>query len=206
MVVDQPSQVVYTDWAGNYGLRMSVDGQRQQYKLRFRREGYREQDLAISGSEFAGRDEIQLDARLREIRLLAAVAGKVIDSQAMGVAGETVYLSGPGEYRAVTTSAGEFYMPQVEAEANYELWIRPRGPFLDRSQNVRVGAAGLRTNMVLESLEYGTLSGQMKDTNSQPLPHFSMWLRSSSALGSSPCWLPATTPAIIWPTTCRQDG
>jgi len=173
----QTDKAVLTDFDGSYALEMNAAGRGRDHEVRFVLAGYREQALSLPASRVAG-SEIRLDARLEPITSLATVSGRVTTRDGVPVSGERVSLRGEGSYHAVTNAAGEFSIPEVEAEANYRLSIRPRGPYRDHQERVWVGANGLEAKVVLEPLDYGTLSGQMMDMLGNPVPHFSLWLET----------------------------
>ncbi|HEY5651804.1 MAG TPA: carboxypeptidase-like regulatory domain-containing protein, partial [Acidimicrobiia bacterium] len=179
----RPDEMVATDYAGRYVLEMSVAGRGRDYELRFSRDGYRRQALSLPASRVVGRDEVRLDARMEPVHSLATVAGRVRSSDGAPVSGETVLLLGsaPGStsHHALTDEAGEFLIPEVVADTAYRLSIRPRAPYRDHLERVRVGVEGLDLNVVLEPLGYGTVSGQMMDVLGDPVPHFSLWLQST---------------------------
>jgi protocatechuate 3,4-dioxygenase beta subunit len=174
----QPDKAVVTDYAGHYVLEMSVAGRGRNHELRFALAGYHERALSLPVSRMPG-DEIQLDARLEPINSLATVAGWVSASDGGPVSGETVLLLGETRYHALTNAVGEFLIPEVVADAAYRLSIRPGPPYRDHEERVRVGATGLHKNVVLEPLDYGTLSGRMIDLLGNPVPHFNLWLHTT---------------------------
>jgi hypothetical protein len=101
------------------------------------------------------------------------------------VAGETVQLISPSRkrrYSAVTDGRGRFSASGVEVASDYQVSVRPRGPYRDyRETGVAVSADGVRLAIVLEPLSHGTLSGRMVDLDGHPVARFGLWLRSESA-------------------------
>jgi protocatechuate 3,4-dioxygenase beta subunit len=175
-----------TEQNGDYTLEISVAGLGRTYTLEFELEGYRQQTRTLLDDQISGRSQVQVDARLQPITRWATVAGKVSDSDGLPISGETVSLVGPGIHQTVTDDRGQFSIPEVGADAEYEISVRPRGPYEDYSEEVRVSAEGLTVGIVLESLRYGSLSGRMIDLNGNPVPHFSLWLRSGNGSAQQP--------------------
>jgi protocatechuate 3,4-dioxygenase beta subunit len=184
----RPSAATDTDQKGRYRVEIPVAAQGRAYTLRFELEDYRERTLTIADNQVLGRSRVRLDARLELLESLVVVGGRVSTQEGAPLPGETVYLRGKQHYQAVTNEAGEFSIPEVESQTTYRLSIRPRGPYRDHSERVEVSAEGLEVSVVLDSepLEYGSLSGRMIDLSGKPLPHFSLWLRSSNGSAQQP--------------------
>jgi hypothetical protein len=181
--VGRVSEPFYSDQAGFYQVQLPVSGQRQVYTLWFSKEGYTRGDVTLYRREITGSAGVLRDVQLKRVESVADVTGRLIGRDGAAVPAENIYLVGENRYQGVSTESGDFYIPDVEAETSYKLWVRPRAAYKDYSETVRVSASGLRTDVVLEPLDYGSLSGEMKDAQGNPLPYFSMWLRSRSAVG-----------------------
>jgi hypothetical protein len=151
------------------------------YKIRFELEGYRNQEVILGDKELLGREEFRLDVDLERIPAWSTVTGTVKDQRGLPVSGELVYLAGAAKYQAVTTEAGEFSMPEVEAGTDYRLSMRPRTLYQDYAKKVWVGSEGLTVQIELAPLNFGNLSGRILDPDGNSIPHFSMWLRNADA-------------------------
>jgi hypothetical protein len=175
------AQAALTDQTGRYELQLAVSGLGRPYKIRFELEGYRNQEVMLANTELLGRDEFRLDVDLERIPAWSTVIGSVTNQRGLPVRGELVYLSGAANYQAVTTEAGEFSMPEVEAGTDYRLSMRPRTLYQDYAKKVWVGSEGLTVQIELAPFNFGNLSGRILDPDGNPVPHFSMWLRNASA-------------------------
>lgn len=177
----------YTDETGNYGLSVVVSGRRQSYQLRFMREGYREQRLMLPDTDVRNGGDIRLDVRMDPINALGTVTGTVTGPDGAAVAVAPIQLLSASLqrlYQTVSDSAGSFVFPAVELAADYRLWVRPNGRYKDYiREGLEVTAQGLNLAVVLEALQDGSLAGWMVDAQGNPVPQFSLWLRSSSVTG-----------------------
>jgi hypothetical protein len=186
--VDRSAVAATTDQDGRYRLQLPSGGRGRTCKLAFELEGYGGRILSLENSALVGRSEIRLDARLEPLESLVVVEGKVSNPAGVPVPGETVFLVGKQHYQAATDETGRFSITEVDAHATYQLWISPNGPYQKVKKQVQVGAEGLKVDVVLESerSEYSSLSGRMIDVGGNPVPHFSLWLRSSNNSARKP--------------------
>ncbi|MDH3673516.1 MAG: carboxypeptidase-like regulatory domain-containing protein [Gammaproteobacteria bacterium] len=185
---------VTTGQEGQYQLQLTLATTRGNYLVRFQHAGYREQRVPVRQADWVGQDTIRVDASLAPVETIAVVAGTVKSSTTgLPLAGEVVQLYSPRlkhRYRTATDQAGTFLMRDVETGQDYRLLIRPKGEYQDYDQrNLRVTAAGLRLDLVLEALSVGRLTGHMVDVDGNPIPRFSLLLRSGTATSQ---WLRVT--------------
>ncbi len=177
----QHSRTTSTNQSGDYELQLTITGQGLMYQLQFELEGYRKSTLNLQAAELFERNEIRLDTVLEKAAALATVAGSVSDKRGTPLGGERIYLSGPTNYRATTDQAGEFAIPNVEANGTYQLSVHSRGPYRKYVQKIRVSPKGLDVNIQLEALDYASLSGSMVDPSGNPIANFSLRIYSTTA-------------------------
>jgi hypothetical protein len=127
----------------------------------------------------------------------AMVSGSVKDADGLPAAGEIVRLHSANlkrNYRAVADQGGEFEFDGVEPADDYQLWVRPIGPYRDYVQaNIAVTAGYLRRDIALENLERGyRLSGRLLDPSGRPVPNLTLTVRSKAAMAQI---LPVTSNA-----------
>ncbi|MDH3990008.1 MAG: carboxypeptidase-like regulatory domain-containing protein, partial [Gammaproteobacteria bacterium] len=127
----------------------------------------------------------------------AMVSGSVKDADGLPAAGEIVRLHSANlkrNYRAVADQGGEFEFDGVEPADDYQLWVRPIGPYRDYVQaNIAVTAGYLRRDIALENLERGyRLSGRLLDPSGRPVPNLTLTVRSKAAAAQT---LPVTSNA-----------
>jgi hypothetical protein len=95
-------------------------------------------------------------------------------------------------YRAVTDGAGRFTLAEVEAGADYRLWVRPQSGFKDGVlENVLVDAGVQPLEVQLTPIGVATLTGRMVTPDGATVPGFTMLL--TTAYGSGPRSLPVTS-------------
>lgn len=181
----QQSPPVRSGKEGDYSIQLALSRPDRVYTLRFGLENYRNFRLNISGEEaFSATGELEVDVELEPIGETAPVEGVLIATDnGDGIAGETVYLHSPSinaRYIAVSGEDGRFFFPDVQVTEDYRLWIYPRGFFTDHTRYpVKVPRSGLELRIELDPLEVGRLSGRMVDGEGNPLPGFTIWLRST---------------------------
>jgi hypothetical protein len=171
-----------SDAAGHYQLDLVVKDENP--SLRFRKEGYRDQQLSLAASQLQ-RSTVHLDVLMEPLEREARVAGALKAPGGAPVAGATVMLSSGQRRRTFRTGSdleGMFVFPKVEVGSDYRLWIRPKVGFADHlREGVTVTERGLELNVVLERQQSGSIAARLLDSDGAPLAGFSMWLRSAQA-------------------------
>ncbi len=124
------------------------------------------------------------------------IFGDLRDQQGVPLAGERVHLQSQLQnthYQAVSGPDGSFSFSEVSASSDYRLRVRPKGRYTDYSwKPVDLNADTPPLAVVLEALSAGRLTGRMVDAEGNPVPQFSLWLRSAQARGK---WLKVTGDA-----------
>jgi hypothetical protein len=171
---------------GGYELRLTLPGTSRKVFIRFEREGYHTQQLEIGEADWSGGVSLPRDVAMEPVEALAVVTGNVQNVYGQPVAGESVHLYSPDRkksYQAVTDQEGEFTIPRVQAAESYQFWMKPKGPYRDYiTEEFQVTGEGLRLEVALEPLDLGSrLSGQMVDADGNPIPYFTLLLRSQDA-------------------------
>jgi len=180
---------VLSDASGRYRLDLHLLNAQSIVVLGCVKEGYREGRVSLRLEEIGSAESWELDLVLDELGARGVVRGVVSDPNRAPVAGETVHIQSPSltlRYEAVTDPSGRFSIPDVQVASDYRLSIYPRRGFADYSQTpIDVSEAGLDLEIVLEGLAQGTLGGVMVDPAGARVPHFTLWVKSLKALGSS---------------------
>jgi 5-hydroxyisourate hydrolase-like protein (transthyretin family) len=185
-VVGQPVEAAPTDSNGRYELELEVVGGKRAYTLRFVREGYRESRMPVDSLESARQSEIRVDAEMEPVRELVDVSGAVLSRDGKPVPDQSVQIyseSARQRYTAVSRQDGKFWLEDVEASSDYLLTVYPEEKWRDyKRYGVEIALGGADLEVVLEPLALGRLSGQMVDSEGQPVPRFSLWLRNPGAV------------------------
>lgn len=186
--VGQIGQQSVTGEDGRYSLEFSVTGWGL-YSVHFSLAGYRDASLNIPGAHLQDVSEWKLDAELEPVGLTVAVSGTITAADGTPLAGETVYLrssSRAANLKAVSNEGGQILFPELEVAEDYRLWVYPKGNFKDFALSpLAVPKAGLEVSVVLEPLKFGRVRGVMIDPGGNPVPRFSLWARSRSAVGKT---------------------
>ena len=186
LAIGQSDAAVYTDGEGFYELDLEVSGNKPAYTLRFVREGYREKRSVLETQNIVRSGQVRVDTELEPVRELVEVSGTVYNKKGLPVPGESVQLYSEDarqRYTAISDRKGEIWYAEVETSSDYSLSVHPTDSYQDFfARNVEIGLAGADLEVVLEPLDYGRLSGQMVDSNGQPVPGFSLWLRNPDAV------------------------
>lgn len=198
MVKGVPEGAV-SDTEGVFEFTVDLQGDSRSFPVRFQREGYREIRHHFSESNWGQGDNSAFMIKMEPIYETVMVSGSLKDTAGTQVVGETVRLYSPGlkrNYRALSDEAGEYLFAKVEVANDYQLWVRPTGPYRDfTEQNLVLGEGSLRREIELESLQRGyRLSGRILDQDRRPVPDFTLTLRSKAATGQ------------ILPVTSDNDG
>lgn len=176
--------------AGEYQLDVNWLGHDVVYTVLFQKKGYRQQRIRISPADLDRLPgEFQLDVSMESIEQLATVAGRLTDTEGNPVGGETIHLLTPRMrtwYQVQSDASGYFLFEDVEPGMDHRLQIRPASGYKNKDISpLLVPGDGLSLDIVLERLYAGKLSGWMIDLDGQPIPRFSLTLRSNTATARS---------------------
>ncbi len=179
-----------SDANGGFEFAVALQGETRSFPVRFQLEGYREQRYQVSDADWAEDGSLALAVAMEPVYEFSTVSGSLKDTAGVQVAGETVRLYSPSlkrNYRAVSDAGGEFLFSEVEVVDDYQLWIRPTGPYRDfTEQNLALSHGSLRRDITLASLNRGyRLSGRILDQDGKPVPDFTLALRSKAASGQT---------------------
>lgn len=186
-----------SDVNGEFQLAVALQEGVESFPLRLQRQGFREQRYQVTQSDRAADGSMSIVVEMEPIYEFSTVSGRVTASDGMPVAGETVRLYSPSlkqNYRAIADSGGEFEFGKVENANDYQLWVRPTGPYRDFTrQNVALDHGDLRHDIELELLNRDyRLSGRILDQDGKPVPNLTLTLRSKAASAQK---LPLTSNA-----------
>jgi hypothetical protein len=172
-----------SDAGGGFSFLLTVRSDRTEV-LTLRAEGYREQRISISRNDWFDRQQVELTVTMQPEMTRASVSGWVQSSEGRPVVGEQVYLQrAQQKYRATTDETGGFLIPEVEIGGGYILWLVPRTGYRDfRQEGIKVPSAGLNDlRIILDPLDVGRLSGRLLDTAGNPVPNFTLLIRTGAA-------------------------
>ena len=190
VVADPKARSAHTGSGGEYELDVQWRGTDAMYTILFQHEGFRQQRIRISPTDLdepAG--DFQLDVVMEPLKRLTSVAGTLTDTKGNPVGGETLHLLTSHLrtwYRAQSDPRGNFRFEDIEPGKDHILRIRPASRYKNKDINpLVVPDGGLRLDIVLEPIDGGELFGWMIDQDGNPIPGFTLTLRSSMATAQS---------------------
>jgi len=173
----QPSVLTGDD--GRFSLPLRLQPTAGAYTLRFQLPGFHEQT-----SRFALGQDDDLRVVLQPVQAWTSVKGRLRSDSGEALAGRTLQLRPPSaqrSYTAVTDDEGRYEFPVVESPADYRLSVSGGAGHKDLQQAVRVTARMGDLDLVAESYDYGTVSGQLVNLDGEPVPGFELVLRNSAS-------------------------
>ena len=175
---------------GEYELDVNWQGNDVVYTILFQHKGFRQQRIRISPADLDGLiGDFQLDVLMEPLKRLTSITGRLTDTKGNPVGGETLHLLTPRMrtwYRVQSDARGNFLFEEVEPGKDHLLQIRPASRYKNKDINpLVVPDGGLKLDVVLELIDEGELSGWMIDLDGQPVPGFSLTLRSGTATAQS---------------------
>ena len=180
----------HTGSKGEYRLNLGMKGVKQKQFVHFRRDGYRDQKLAIDPEELDYlASERQFDVTMEPHAALTTVAGNLTDTEGRPVPGQILTMASSRlrtSYQAQSDKSGKFAFNEVEPGKDYRLQIRPGSVYQDKDINsLEVPGKGLNLDIVLDLIEQGQLSGWMIDLEANTVPGFTLNLHSRVVAGES---------------------
>ena len=175
---------------GEYELEITWQGNNFWNRILFQHEGFRQQRVRINPADLDGlTGDFQLDVLMEPLKRLTSVNGRLTDAKGRPVGGEILRIVTPRMntwYRAQSDARGNFLFNEVEPGKDHQLQIRPVSRYKNKDINpLLVPEGGLKLDIVLESINQGEISGWMIDLDGNPIPGFSLTLRSTSATAQS---------------------
>lgn len=169
---------------GRYSFEVKLLDNAQSLAVRASKKDYEDQEVRLDTSKpEAGKDlELNIVMEPDADNALAEVSGRVTGPGNEPVAGQRIGLSSAKvrqNYRPTTDAEGRFVIQRVEPGDDYMLSINAVAAYKDYFQrDIKVTKNGLTLNVELETLDTGTLSGQMLNVFGSPIPNFTLVLQT----------------------------
>ena len=179
----QNNPVAVTNSSGSFVFNLPVRSD-QRFLVSINGDGYKEKKLSISYNDWRDHNSAKLTVVLVPIGLRAVVSGKIFAPDGSGVSGEWVNLqNAQKQYRSVTDETGAFVFNDVTPDGNYALWLVPKENYKKyRQEGLMISAYTENTfTIALESIGFGSLNGTITDFYGQPVPAFTLLVRSENA-------------------------
>ncbi|GAH33407.1 unnamed protein product, partial [marine sediment metagenome] len=177
-------QAVSTNEDGKYLLSLKVLENTPSLSIRASMAAHKTREISLEGAEFDAEGDIELNIVMEAEATapLAIVSGTVRGSGGEPVVGQRIYLSSTRAHQRYDTNTdrnGEFAMQGVDVRDDYMLSINAADAYQDYFQKgLRVTKDGLTLAIELKVREVGTLSGQMVNLYGNPVPNFTLTLKT----------------------------
>ena len=186
----QARQSTSTDAQGRYSLQLSLDRQNEQITLRYLLDGYQEGQFRLIGQQLVGVRETEASVRLEPAAEQVPVVGTVQGSNGQPIKWASVHLysaSSKQNAQAMTDAGGRFALADITTGDDYRLWVHSKEDWSDYvEENLLVSSGGANLSIVLDPLEYGSLSGWMVDAEGRAVPNFKLWVRTDQESAGHP--------------------
>ncbi len=190
IIAEPTTRITSTGSRGEYELDISWRGNNVLHTIFFRHEGFRQQRIRIYPADLNDLiGDFQLDVSMEPLKRLTTVTGRLTDTKGNPVGGEKLDIVTSQLrtwYHAQSDARGNFLFKEVEPGKDHQLRIRPVSRYKNKDINpLVVPDGGLNLDVVLEPIDEGELSGWMIDLDGNPIPGFSLTLRSAMATAQS---------------------
>jgi hypothetical protein len=190
IIAEPTTRITSTGARGEYELDISWRGSNVVHTIFFQHEGFRQQRIRISPADLNDLiGDFQLDVSMAPLKRLTTVTGRLTDTKGNPVGGEKLDIVTSQLrtwYHAQSDVRGNFLFKEVEPGEDHQLRIRPVSRYKNKDINpLVVPDGGLNLDIVLELIDEGELSGWMIDLDGNPIPGFSLTLRSTTATAQS---------------------
>jgi hypothetical protein len=128
-----PARVV-SNTDGKFTLAVTVERESGGFPVRVQARGYRETRYEIMESDWTAGSGAIVNIVMEPLYEFGTVSGSVKDTAGLPAAGEIVRLYSSSlkrNYRAAADQGGEYEFGAVEPADDYQLWVRPVGPYRD---------------------------------------------------------------------------
>jgi hypothetical protein len=174
---------VLSNDSGRFELPLVLKETARTFAIRFQRPGFNE---AVVSVDYL-RDVVDLsalDVVMEPVESWILVSGTVRSDSGSPLADRTVVLrpvDGQQSYRVKTERDGSFSFPGVESPSDYRLIVHGDARHKDFEQLVNVNPRLNPLDVVVDSWEFGKLTGQLRNANGVPVPNFDLVLRNAAS-------------------------
>jgi hypothetical protein len=181
-LLGQPS--VLTDYDGRFRLTVALKPTISSFALRFQRPGYHEQSGKVEFPHHGSTNGVAANVVMHPVESWTSVNGKVYSDSGEPLAGRKVELrpqSAQRTYSTITDQQGQYTFPVVESPADYRLIVFGGTDHKDHQEAVKLTADMADLDIVVESYEFGKITGQLVNLNGEPVPNFDLVLRNTGS-------------------------
>jgi hypothetical protein len=181
ILAGQPS--VRSDTAGHFKLPLSLTDDTGSFSIRFQQPGFSDSIVsldAIDDPSYLSTMEVVM----QPVAAWTSVTGQVRTDSGSPLANKAVELrpvNSRQSYRSRTQKDGTFEFPVVEAPADYRLIVYGGAQHKDFEHLLQIHPRLGDIEVVVEPYDVGTLTGQLRNSNGEPVPNFELVLRNTSS-------------------------
>jgi hypothetical protein len=179
ILLGQPSVLTGDD--GRFRLTVTLKPAINSFTLRFQRPGYREQSGKVQLQHPGAPNGAVVNVVMHPVESWTALNGTVYSDSGETLAGRTVELrprSAQRTYNTTTDRHGKYTFPIVESPADYRLIVFGGADHKDYQQPVHMTVDTAELDVVVESYEFGAVTGRLVNLNGVPVPDFDLVLRN----------------------------
>ncbi|MBT8442701.1 MAG: carboxypeptidase-like regulatory domain-containing protein, partial [Gammaproteobacteria bacterium] len=179
ILLGQPSALTGDD--GRFRIRVNLKPAVESFALRFQRPGFLEQSNEVQLGNFANTADAMVKVIMHPVESWTSLSGIVYSDSGEPLPGRKVELrpiAAKRTYTATTDHDGKYTFPIVEAPDEYRLMVLGGGDHKDYRQALNLTADMTEFDVVVESYEFGALTGQLVNPNGVPVPDFDLVLRN----------------------------
>jgi len=180
----QAATEVTTNKEGRYAFEVKLLDNAQSLAVRASREGYEDKEVRLDTGQPGDANVLELNIVMEPETdtVLTVITGTVKGPGGGPVSGQRIELYSAKvrqNYRATTDADGKFVIGNVELGDDYRLSINAADAYKDYFQSdFKVTRQGITLNIELEARDTGELSGQMINLFGNPVPNFSLVLKT----------------------------
>ncbi len=178
ILLGQPSVLTGDD--GHFRLPVTLKPTVNSFALRFQRPGYVEKTSEVKLRGPGALRDAAVNVVMHPVESWTSLSGTVQDDSGEPLAGRVVELklsSAQRAYSATTDHQGKYTFPFVESPAAYRLIVFGGTAHKDYQQALNLTADTSELDVVVESYEFGEVTGQLVNLNGVPVPDFDLVLR-----------------------------
>ncbi len=179
-------EVATTDEDGRYELAVRItETPGSSVVVSAAKPGFSERYKTVTMRDARATNPLEMSFQLSRLRNLGALEGQLVGSHGSAAAGEAVYLQSASVRQLHTATAdriGRFRFDAVPAGDDYRLWVYPISGYSDVTvEPVEISSGVNELEVTLAPLLTGTLNATLMDAAGDPLPNFTVRVRSKQA-------------------------
>ena len=182
ILLGQPSVLTGDD--GRFQLPVTLKSTINSFALRFQRPGYLEQTSAVEYQRLSAVTTAAVNVVMYPVESWTSLSGTIYSDSGDPLAGRAVELkpySAQRTYSATTDHRGQYTFPFVESPADYRMIIFGGTDHKDYQQTLNLTADTTELDVVVDSYEFGEVTGQLVNLNGVPVPDFDLVLRNTGS-------------------------